>query len=67
MPGPPTSSAAAERRHLTLLFCDLVDYSGMANRLDPEDLHALLDTYRSCCEQQCAAFGGTASSSAGRA
>jgi ribosomal protein L40E len=35
---PPIQSleAAGERRHLTVLFCDLVGSTGIATRLDPE-------------------------------
>ncbi len=36
----------AERRHLTVLFCDLVGSTPLSTRLDPEDLRQLLDTYR---------------------
>src|SRR5713226_3066536 len=28
----------AERRHLTVLFCDLVESTSLASQLDPEDL-----------------------------
>src|SRR4051794_16881289 len=30
--------SAAERRHLTVMFCDLVGSTELASRLDPEDL-----------------------------
>ncbi len=36
----------AERRHITVLFCDLVGSTPLSTKLDPEDLRALLDTYR---------------------
>src|SRR5713226_2378075 len=32
------SGAAAERRQLTVLFCDMVGSTALASRLDPEDL-----------------------------
>src|SRR5262245_21601540 len=36
---PPSSRAArAERRQLTVMFCDLVGSTALAARLDPEDL-----------------------------
>lgn len=38
---------SAERRHLTVLFCDLVGSTPLSTRLDLEDLRRLLDTYRS--------------------
>jgi class 3 adenylate cyclase len=31
---PPTLEAAGERRHVTVMFCDLVDSTGIAARLD---------------------------------
>src|SRR6516162_5101147 len=40
-PVPPAaapSSPDAERRQLTVLFCDLVDSTVLASQLDPEDL-----------------------------
>src|SRR5262245_34094722 len=39
VPRPATPSASeAERRQLTVLFCDLVDSTVLASRLDPEEL-----------------------------
>src|SRR5262249_28017169 len=32
------SSSDAERRQLTVMFCDLVDSTALSSRLDPEDL-----------------------------
>ena len=38
-----------ERRRLTVMFCDLVDSSRLADRFDPEKLNdILLDYYRTC-------------------
>jgi len=34
--------SAAQRRYLTMLFCDLVGYTELAEQLDPEDLRELL-------------------------
>src|SRR5215471_12206225 len=34
---PVTASAGGERRHLTVLFCDLVGSTEIAARLDPEE------------------------------
>jgi class 3 adenylate cyclase/predicted ATPase len=42
----PSDRAAAERRHLTVLFCDLVGSTPLSTRLDPEDLREVLHTYR---------------------
>ena len=37
---PP--AAEAERRHLTVLFCDLVGSTALAGQLDPEDLREVV-------------------------
>jgi len=36
----------AERRQVTVMFCDLVGSTELSRRLDPEDLRALLDRYQ---------------------
>ena len=36
----------AERRQLTVLFCDIVDSTAFTERLDPEELRNLLEVYR---------------------
>ncbi len=38
----------AERRQLTVLFCDIVDSTAFTERLDPEELRHLLEVYRTC-------------------
>ncbi len=38
--------AQAERRQLTVLFCDLVGSTALSTRLDPEDLRGLIGTYQ---------------------
>jgi class 3 adenylate cyclase/DNA polymerase III delta prime subunit len=45
-PGDPASSA--ERRHLTVMFCDLVDSTALSVRLDPEDLREVIGSYHKC-------------------
>lgn len=39
----------AERRQLTVLFCDLVGSTALSDRLDPEDLRAVVREYQSAC------------------
>jgi class 3 adenylate cyclase/tetratricopeptide (TPR) repeat protein len=46
-----TSLAAAERRHLTVLICDLVGSTALSARLDPEDMGAVLDAYQAACSR----------------
>jgi class 3 adenylate cyclase len=39
----------AERRQLTVMFCDLVGSTALSARLDPEDLRSIIGTYHRCC------------------
>ena len=39
----------AERRHLTVMFCDLVDSTPLAELLDPEELHFIISAYQNMC------------------
>jgi SAM domain (Sterile alpha motif) len=39
----------AERRQLTVLFCDLVGSTALAARLDPEDMGEAIRAYQECC------------------
>jgi len=41
---PPTPDA--ERRQLTVMFCDLVDSTRLSGQLDPEDLREVVRTYQ---------------------
>ena len=53
---PP--SPDAERRQLTVLFCDLVDSTVLASRLDPEDLRAVVRAYQATCAEVIQRFDG---------
>jgi class 3 adenylate cyclase len=44
-----TVSTQAERRQLTVLFCDLVGSTALAQRLDPEALRELMHAYQQAC------------------
>ena len=48
----------AERRQLTVMFCDLVDSTLLAHRLDPEELHALVQEYQRVCAEVVARLHG---------
>jgi len=48
----------AERRQLTVLFCDLVDSTALASQLDPEDLRAVVRAYQEVCAKVVARFEG---------
>src|SRR3546814_16764724 len=42
-------SSPAERRHLTILFCDIVASTEYADRLDPEDFRRLVERFLNTC------------------
>lgn len=45
----PAREIAAERRHLTVMICDLVNSTALSARLDPEDMGAVMDAYHAAC------------------
>ena len=49
---------SAERRQLTVMFCDLVGSTALASRLDPEDLREVLGTYHAVVAEVVVKFGG---------
>ena len=53
-PPPPD----AERRQLTVLFCDLVDSTTLAGQLDPEDLREVVRAYQQLCAEVVQRFDG---------
>jgi predicted ATPase/class 3 adenylate cyclase len=57
---PPVvpSTPDAERRQLTVLFCDLVDSTALASQLDPEDLRQVIRAYQDTCAKVTARFEG---------
>ena len=50
--------AAAERRHLTVVICDLVGSDALSARLDPEDMGAVIDAFQAACARITLAFDG---------
>ncbi|CAN5301249.1 adenylate/guanylate cyclase domain-containing protein [soil metagenome] len=48
----------AERRQLTVMFCDLVGSTPLAERVDPEDLRDILRQYRETVVEEIGRFGG---------
>jgi class 3 adenylate cyclase len=44
----PMTAPSAERRQLTVMFCDLVGSTALSARLDPEDLGAVIGAYHRC-------------------
>src|SRR5499427_6708837 len=57
-PAATPHPAEAERRQLTVLFCDLVDSTMLASRLDPEDLREVVRAYQDTCAKVIARFEG---------
>ena len=51
-------SPEAERRRLTVLFCDLVDSTRLAGRLDPEDFREVVRAYHQTCAAVIQRFDG---------
>jgi class 3 adenylate cyclase len=48
----------AERRQLTVLFCDLVDSTALAGQLDPEELREVVRAYQATCAEVIQQFEG---------
>jgi class 3 adenylate cyclase len=57
-PGPSFAKAEAERRQLTVLFCDLVGSTELAARLDPEDMGQVFRAYHRACTGAVERWGG---------
>jgi predicted ATPase/class 3 adenylate cyclase len=53
-PHPPE----AERRQLTVLFCDLVDSTVLASQLDPEEWREVVRAYQDTCAKVIARYEG---------
>jgi class 3 adenylate cyclase len=66
-PSPPTAAAtsisaaigaAGERRHVTVMFCDLVDSTGIAAKLDAEEWRDLVGAYLDATSAAVTEMGG---------
>ncbi len=53
-----TEEPLAERRQLTVMFCDIAGSTALSTRLDPEDLSALVRAYQSSVRSTILRFGG---------
>ena len=60
--GTPLASDApgprSERRIVSVIFVDLVGFTGAAEKLDPEDVQAVLEPYHEAVRQEIESFGG---------
>jgi TOMM system kinase/cyclase fusion protein len=55
---PERRTPAAERRQLTVVFCDLVGSTALAGQLDPEELREVVRAYQEACAKVIARFEG---------
>jgi class 3 adenylate cyclase/predicted ATPase len=54
----PVAGAEAERRQLTLMFCDLVGSTPLASRFDPEELSEIISAYHRTVADAIGRFDG---------
>jgi len=54
-----TAEPAEERKVVSVLFVDLVGFTGRSDRADPEDVRAILRPYHARLKQEIERFGGT--------
>ena len=57
-PAAPRPLDTAERRQLTVMFCDLVGSTALSARLDPEDMREIVGEYHRCCTDLITRAGG---------
>ena len=60
---PRSSSSLAgigegERRHLTVMFCDIVNSTALAGKLDPEDMRVITQLFYKTCTESIKAYEG---------
>jgi class 3 adenylate cyclase len=60
LPTPPTHHASplAERRQLTVMFCDVVDSTTLGGQFDPEDYRDIMERYHATCMVVIQHYGG---------
>ena len=54
----PVRSTEAERRQLTVMFCDLVGSTALSNRMDPEDLRDVITSFQDKCREAISRYDG---------
>ena len=57
-PEATATSSEAERRQLTVMFCDLVGSTPLSTRFDPEDLRDIVGAYHRCVADTVVRSGG---------
>ena len=54
----PLLRGEAQRRHLTVMICDLVGSTSLSARLDPEDMRVVIDAYHAACARITRSYDG---------
>src|SRR3974377_129447 len=57
-PPTPRGVDSAERRQVTVMFSDLVGWTALSARMDPEDLREIISAYHKCVAEAVRRFGG---------
>src|SRR5262245_10319462 len=57
-PSVVSHTPEAERRQLTVMFCDLVESTKLASQLDPEDYRDMVRAYQTACTEVIQRFDG---------
>src|SRR6516162_5413997 len=57
-PATPRAVDSAERRQVTVMFSDLVGWTALSARMDPEDLREIISAYHKCVAEAVHRFGG---------
>ncbi len=57
-PAPAAAPREAERRQITVMFCDLVGSTALSEKLDPEDLRSLMQAYQQAAGGVIERYGG---------
>ena len=55
----PPRSTDAERRQLTVMFCDLVGSTALSTQVDPEEMSNVLGAFQKACVAAVTGFGGS--------
>jgi class 3 adenylate cyclase/tetratricopeptide (TPR) repeat protein len=58
LPVPARAAAVAERRHVSVLFADLVGFTALSENRDPEEVRDLLSRYFDECRRLIGRYGG---------
>ena len=56
--GPEPALTTAERRPLSVMFCDLIGSTALSSRLDAEDLREVIRSYQTCVANTIRQFDG---------